>query len=147
MPIPHVNSPEEEVMPLLTKENLFEICEWNLVATGITDKAYILIAETVTKAQHEADLKVLDKIKAGWVETYNEQVVICRNLREAHGLELEAERKKWAENERELIEAIKSLIESYIFHCPEAKDNSEAIKKAEKALLHVAELRGKKGER
>ena len=98
-------------MPLITDEEAVtqmlgaKITCTISVATAEVDKQFLIhLVGGVRKLQRDADLKVLDKIKAGWVETYNEQVVICRNLREAHGLELEAERKKWAEKIADRIE-------------------------------------------
>ena len=102
---------QNEIMPLITDEEAVtqmlgaKITCTISVATAEVDKQFLIhLVGGVRKLQRDADLKVLDKIKAGWVETYNEQVVICRNLREAHGLELEAERKKWAEKIADRIE-------------------------------------------
>ena len=146
---------DEEIMPPIT-ENPYKREKpvtpggkyRNALMTGAYDRG--------KKAQYEADLKVLDKIKAGWVETYNEQVVICRNLREAHGLELEAERKKWVEKcgdcdtpllrEGELYQGIEAERKKWVKEVADRIENCLNISPKELPRI-IAELRrGKKVE-
>ncbi len=53
-----------EVMPLITEANLFEVCEWNIVDMGISDKDYILLTIPAIKAQRDADLEAHYKLAA-----------------------------------------------------------------------------------
>ncbi len=89
---------DKEVMPLITRENLFEICEWSLVDMGLTDSNYILLTVPAIKAQRAADLEVLEaEIK--WMEN------AWRNYTEVKEKEWDAERKHLAKEELKTLKA------------------------------------------